>query len=133
MNHPTDDELLLLTYDELPATRAADVETHLATCSACHGQFAAMARARVATDWEGTLGPRNRRSLQWKAAAVGLAAAAVISAILIGRGVNDEPRGIWPKQREWSPSAGYFAGGAAVIVIDGQLTQLEQGWSYGRP
>jgi anti-sigma factor RsiW len=140
MNHPTDDELLLLAYDELPASRAAEAEAHLATCSACHGQFAAMARARAATNWAragtgaGALDPRDRRrSVRLKAAVVGLAAAAVIGAILIGRRANDEPRGIWPKQREWSANAGYFAGGAAVIVIDGQLTQLEQGWSYGRP
>ena len=138
MNHPHPDELLLLAYDELPASRAAEVETHLATCSACHGQFAAMARARVATDWggagAGTLDPPDRRrTVRLKAAVVGLAAAAVIGAILIGRRANDEPRGIWPKQREWSANAGYFAGGAAVIVIDGQLTRLEQGWSYGRP
>ena len=139
MNHPTDDELLLLAYDELPATRAGEVDAHVANCGACHGQFAAMARARVATDWgadggERALDPQDRRrGVRLKAAAVGLAAAAVIGAILIGRRVNDEPRGIWPKQREWSANAGYFAGGAAVIAIDGQLTRLEQGWSYGRP
>src|SRR5262245_29833051 len=132
MNHPTDDELLLFAYDELPVTRAAEVDAHLATCGDCHGQFAALARARVAMHW--ALDRRGRRhSIQLKTAAVGLAAAAVIAAIIIGRRVDGEPRGVWPKQREWSANAGYFAGGPAVIVIDGQLTQLERGWSYVRP
>jgi anti-sigma factor RsiW len=132
MNHPTDDELLLLVYDELTGARAAEVEAHLAACADCHRQFATTARGRVAT--ESALDRRRGRLVaQFRIAAVGLAAAALIAAILIGRRGSDEPRGVWPRQLEWSTNAGYFAGGRAVIVIDGQLKRLEQGWSYDRP
>jgi anti-sigma factor RsiW len=133
MNHPTDDELLLLVYDELPAARAAEVEAHLLTCAACDERWAPMARGRVATDWA-VERRRERRAMKLKVGAAGLAAAAAIAAVLlIGRRDNQDPRGVWPKQIEWSANAGYFAGGPNVIAIDGQLTRLEQGWSYGRP
>jgi len=133
MNHPTDDELLLLVYDELPAARVADVETHLLTCAACHERLAPMGRGRIATDWA-VERRRDRRAMTLKVGAAGLAAAAAIAAVLlIGRRDDQDPRGVWPKHLEWSAHAGYFAGGPNVIVIDGQLRRLEQGWSYGRP
>ncbi len=45
---------------------------------------------------------------------------------------HDQQSG-WAPPLEWSATAGYVAGGKAVITIDAQLTRLEQGWSYGRP
>jgi len=41
MNHPTNDELLLLAYGELPKRLPAQVEAHVATCPECRTQFAA--------------------------------------------------------------------------------------------
>lgn len=133
MNHPSDDELLLLVYEELPESRAGEVEAHLIACAICNERFVRNARGRVATEWSLQTGARAR-AVRWVSVATGLATAALIAAILLtGHRANEEPAGVWPRTLEWSANAGYFAGGRAVIVIDGQLKQLEQGWSYGRP
>ena len=50
MNHPTDDELLLLAYAELPGPRAAEIEAHLAACRGCGATLAELERGRVALD-----------------------------------------------------------------------------------
>jgi hypothetical protein len=132
MNHPTDDELLLLAYEELREPRAAELEAHLTICEPCNHQFRLLTRARVATDWA-VDGRRSGRAARIRIVGMALATAAAIAAIVIIRHANNEPRGSWPQAREWSANAGYFAGGHAMIVIDSQLTRLEQGWSYGRP
>ena len=129
MNHPHEDQLLLLAYDELPGADAAALEAHLATCAACRDDLARLERARVALDWAA---PQPRRSARWILA--GLAAAAAVAAILLtGRSSPDERPSVWPEQREWSATAGYITGGQPFIAIDAQLTRLEQERSYARP
>ena len=129
MNHPHEEQLLLLAYDELPAADAAGLEAHLASCAVCRDDLARLERARVALDWAA---PQPRRSALWIVA--GLAAAAAVAAILLtGRPSSDEPPSGWPRQRPWSATAGYIAGGQPLIAIDAQLTRLEQERSYARP
>jgi putative zinc finger protein len=128
MNHPPEDQLLLLAYDELPAAAAAELEAHLATCAVCRDDLARLERARVALDWA----PQPRRRARWIVA--GLAAAAAMAAILLtGRPPVGEPPSGWPGQRPWSATAGYIAGGQPLIAIDAELTRLEQERSYVRP
>ena len=129
MNHPHEDQLLLLAYDELPAADAAGLEAHLATCAVCRDDVARLERARVALDWAE---PKPRRSARWIAAA--LAAAAAVAAILLTGGPSpDERPRAWPEQREWSATAGYMAGGQPLIRIDAELTRLEQERSHVLP
>jgi len=128
MNHPHEDQLLLLAYDELPAADAAGLEAHLATCAVCRDDLARLERARVALDWA----PQPRRSARWIAAA--LAAAAAVAVILLTGGPSvDEPPSGWPGQRPWSATAGYIAGGQPLIAIDAELTRLEQERSHVLP
>jgi anti-sigma factor RsiW len=130
MNHPTEDELLLLAYGELGAMGATELEAHLKGCAACRGQLTRMEQARVAADW--TYENPKRRVVPWVWAL--LATAAVLAGILvINRPMPHVVLEGWPRHQEWSATAGYIAGGRAAIDIDAQLTQLEQGWSYGRP
>ncbi len=134
MNHPHEDDLLLLAYGELDAPAAAEVERHLASCAACREQFIRLERGRVALEWTTAPTARpGRRTARWAGLAV-LAAAAAVAAVVIARGPSrdERPRG-WPERREWSATAGYIAGGRPVIAIDEQLTQLEQERSYARP
>jgi anti-sigma factor RsiW len=131
-SHASADELLLFAYGELPPPRAPEVEAHLAACGACRAQFVELERVRVLADW--TLQPRRRRAVRWTT--VVLAAAALLAAILlVGRRRSDGPpqAGGWPPQPEWSANAGYVAGGRPMIVIDSQLTRLEQELPHGRP
>jgi hypothetical protein len=135
MNHPSDDDLLLLAYGELDPATAADAEHHVVSCAACHERFISLERGRVAVDWtaESTIRSEGRRVAPWAALTV-LAAAAAVAAILLtgGPSSDDRPRS-WPEQREWSATAGYIAGGRPVIAIDAQLTRLEQERSYALP
>jgi anti-sigma factor RsiW len=128
MNHPHEDQLLLLAYGELPAPETAETEAHLATCDGCRTQFAQLERSRVALDW--VVPQERRRSGRWIAA--GLAAAAVLAALFLTRGGS---RGLepWQPVHVWSPTAGYIAGGQPLVEIDAQLTRLEQERSYVRP
>jgi anti-sigma factor RsiW len=129
-DHPSADELLLFAYGELPPPRAAEMETHLAGCAACHAQLADMDRVRVAAEW--ALERPRRRAVRWAAGA--LAAAAVLAAILLTtRRPSDELPNAWPGQLEWSATAGYIAGGRPMIAIDSQLTRLEKELPYARP
>lgn len=130
MNHPTEDELLLLAYDELTEHRAAEVESHTAGCPACREALARLERTRVALD----VGlPVGRRPVAvWTGFAI--AAAAALAGVLISepspsRGAADG----WSPTTTWSATAGYVAGGKAMVEIDAQLTRLEQERSYGRP
>ena len=128
MNHPHEDQLLLLAYDELPAADAAGLEAHLATCAVCRDDVARLERARVALDWA----PQPGRPARWIVA--GLAAAAAVAVILLTGGPSvDEPPSGWPGQRPWSATAGYIAGGQPLIAIDAELTRLEQERSHVLP
>ena len=127
MNHPSDDELLLLAYGELPDEHVATVESHVAQCTVCHATLAGFERAHVALD---VALPTRRRGVP-VLAAVALAAAAVVAGVLLTR--PDPARPGWTPTRTWSATAGYVAGGKAMVDIDAQLTRLEQEWPYGRP
>jgi len=127
MNHPHEDQLLLLAYGELAHGEATQVETHLATCDACRADLERLARARVALDWAL---PERRRPVRWLA--VGLAAAAVLAAVFFTRLGSRGPEP-WQPVHVWSPTAGYIAGGQPLVEIDAQLTRLEQERSYVLP
>lgn len=128
MNHPTNDELLLIAYGELARERAAPLEAHVAACTGCRSELAALESARGALDIAVT--PRRRR--RWLP--VALAAAAVLAGVLLARaGTSNAPRRGWNPTAEWSATAGYVTGGKAVMDIDAQLTRLEQERPYGFP
>jgi hypothetical protein len=131
MNHPSEDELLLLAYGEAPPANA--LESHVAACATCRETVARLERARAALDL--ALPGTSRQSAGPDWLAVGLAAAAVLAGVLLITRGGPQPRATaWPYHQEWSAHAGYFAGGRDVIDIDSQLTRLEQGWgTYGRP
>lgn len=130
MNHPSDDELLLLAYGELPLQSVAPVEAHAAHCPICQATLAGFERARVALD---VARPARRRPVAaW--AAFGLAVAAVLAIVLIGKaGPTRGADGGWRPTTTWSATAGYVAGGKAMVDLDAQLTRLEQESYYGRP
>lgn len=133
MNHPTEDELLLLAYRELPEPQAMTIESHVAACPVCAGQLAQLERARVALDV--ALPERRPRIVAWTALGALAAAAAVAGVLLIRTMVGSQgvvARG-WNPTTVWSATAGYVAGGNAVVDIDAQLTRLEQERSYALP
>jgi anti-sigma factor RsiW len=129
MNHPTEDQLLLFAYDELAAAEAGEVESHLASCPACRAQVERLTLGRVAVDLAAPL--YRARVLKW--AAAGLAAAAVLAAVLLTARRGDAQATTWPAELRWSVTAGYVVGGPAVVAIDSQLTRLEQETRYVRP
>jgi anti-sigma factor RsiW len=133
MTHPHDDDLLLLAYDELDAVVVEETERHLATCAACRERLQKLARGRVALEWTAAPVRTQRHVVRWPALTA-LAAAAAVAAIVFTRGPSsqDRPRS-WPEQRAWSATAGYIAGGQPLIMIDAQLTRLEQERSYVLP
>jgi hypothetical protein len=134
MNHPHEDDLLLLAYGELDPRATADLERHVAACAECHERFFRLERGRVAVEWTRTAPARTRRHVARWAALTALAAAAAVAAILVTGGPSsDERPRRWPEQREWSATAGYIAGGQPLIAIDAQLTRLEQERSYVLP
>lgn len=124
MNHPHEDQLLLLAYGE---GHDGQVEAHVANCATCAAAFERFERARVALDWSV---PRQRRPVRWIAA--GLAAAALLAAVVLTRDTA-QPRPSWQPPHVWSATAGYIAGGPSVVEIDAQLTRLEQERTYARP
>jgi anti-sigma factor RsiW len=128
MNHPSDDQLLLFSYGELPAPEAAAAEAHLVACPTCRAQLERLERSRVALDV--ALPARRRRLTPWLGA---LAAAAAVVAVFFAN-VDPPPS----SDRTWRPpavsaTAGYIAGGTAVVEIDAQLTRLEQERYYALP
>lgn len=129
MNHPTVDELLLLAYDELPEHRATPVEAHLDACGACQEKLAQLERGRVALDL--ATPSRHRRAVVW--ATVGLAAAAVLAVVVIRSEPSVPSTEHWTPTMTWSATAGYVAGGKALIDIDARLTRLEQERYRGLP
>jgi anti-sigma factor ChrR (cupin superfamily) len=132
MNHPHPDELLLFANGELAELRLVEVASHVATCMPCQDTLTQLERALVALDagW-----PRRKRVFNrpvlWAGFAVG--AAAVLAVVLIRQ--PDEARRApgWTPTTTWSATAGYVAGGKALMDIDLQLTRLEQESFYGRP
>ncbi len=130
MNHPTEDQLLLLAYEEQPHDAAAELDAHVATCAVCQERLAQLERARVALDV--ALPQRRRRPIAWATAA--LAAAAVLAAVMINKaGSSRDQTERWTPTISWSATAGYVNGGKAMADIDAQLTRLEQERSYGLP
>lgn len=130
MNHPTEDELLLLAYGELAEHRAAEVESHTARCPACQRALAQLERARVALDVAMPVGRRPVPFWTWFA----IAAAAALAGVLISEPSPSRSAGDgWSPTTTWSATAGYVAGGKVLEDIDAQLTRLEQEWPYGRP
>ncbi len=129
MNHPTENELLLLAFGELREAAASELDSHVASCPACQEQLAQLERARIALD---VAKPARRPVTAW--AALALAATAVLVGVLIGK--PGAPRGAergWTPTTTWSATAGYVAGGKAMVDIDAQLTRLEQERYNGRP
>ena len=127
MNHPNEDQLLLLSYNELSHVETTQVEAHVATCVTCRAALEQFERGRVALD---LAVPPKRRPVRWIAA--GLAAAALLAAVVLARD-NSQPRHPWQPPHVWSATAGYIAGGQPLVEIDAQLTRLEQERSYVRP
>ncbi len=131
MNHPTEDQLVLLAYDELAEPLVCEIESHVAACAACADQLAQLERARVALDV--ALPERRRPVVVWVALGA-LAAAAAVAGLLFTRAPSsDAARRGWNPTKVWSATAGYVAGGNVMVDIDAQLTRLEQERSYGVP
>ena len=129
MNHPTDAELLLLAYDELPAPRSLEVESHLATCPACQRQVLVLGNGRAALD----IALPARRRGQIVGTTLALAIAASLTAVAIVRsGPGRDPTERWTPTTTWSATAGYVTD-KAMMDIDAQLTRLEQEPHYGVP
>ncbi len=132
MNHPTEDQLLLLAYAELPEPHANEIETHIAACAVCAQQLAQLERGRVALDVALPARRRRRLAIVWTTLA--LAAAAGLAAVVISKaGPSRDPTERWSPTTTWSATAGYVAGGKAMVEIDAQLTRLEQERYYGLP
>ena len=130
MNHPTQDELLLFAYDELPAPRDMTVESHLGTCAECQTQLQELQRGRAVLE----IAVPRRRPGRFVGATLAIAAAAALAGVAIVRSTPlRTPNDLWTPTTTWSATAGYVTGGSAMIDIDAKLTRLEKGWSYGRP
>ena len=136
MNHPTEDQLLLLAYDELAEPLGSEIASHVTACPGCADRLAQLERARVALD---VALPEPRRLVARWAALGGLAAAAVVAGVLLtqtkppGQAAARGGGGAWNPTTMWSATAGYVAGGKTLVDIDAQLTRLEQERSYGFP
>ena len=130
MNHPIEDELLLLAYGELPELRAAEIEAHATACRGCQETLAQLERGRVALDL--AVPARRRNAIVW--ATLALAAAAVLAGVVITKpGPSRDPTERWTPTTTWSATAGYVTGGKAMADIDAQLTRLERERYYGLP
>jgi len=133
MTHLHNDELLLLAYGELRDTDLERVQAHLAGCEACRTELARLETSRVALDLAmPPTAAAPRRPVRWIAA--GLAAAAVLAAVVLANRSPDRPEPpSWRPTSSWSATAGYVTGGSAMAEIDAQLTRLEQERYYGLP
>jgi hypothetical protein len=132
MNHPHPDELLLFASGELTEPRMTDVASHVQTCSPCRDQLTQLDQSLIALGGEAW--PRRSRSLVRPAVWGGVAlAAAAALAVVFTRPAQESPRSGWVPTATWSRTAGYVAGGTALLDIDAQLTRLEQERYYGRP
>jgi hypothetical protein len=132
MSHPHDDQLLLFAYGELPDADAARVQQHLTTCATCRAHLAGLETPRVALDI--ALPPTRSRRLSVRWVAAGLAAAAVLAAVVLTDRAPSRPESqSWTPTSHWSATAGYVTGGRTMMEIDAQLTRLEQERYYGLP
>lgn len=132
MNHPHPDELLLFASGELAELRLVEVAAHLPTCATCQATLAQLERALVALDRDTPPSRRGRPVVWTGVAGVALAAAAAL-AVVFTRPSPESPRAAWVPTITWSRTAGYMAGGQALLDIDAQLTRLEQEPHYARP
>jgi len=130
MNHPAEDQLLLLAYGELPEPHASEIETHIAACAVCAQQLAQLERGRVALEVALPV-RRPRRVIVW--ATVALAAAVLAAVTILKSGPSRDPTERWTPTTTWSATAGYVTGGKTIADIDAQLTRLEQERYYGLP
>ena len=125
MNHPRNDELLLLAYSELAEPAAGQIEAHVATCLACQAQLAGFERGRLALDV--ALPARRRSARIW----IALAAAAALAGVVMSRPVpTRDPAQRWTSTTTWSATAGYVTD-RAMVDIDVQLTRLERERYHG--
>ena len=129
MNHPTEDQLLLLAYGELAEPHANEIESHIAACHTCAQQLAQLERGRIALDV--ALPARRRSVIVW--GTVALAAAVLAAVTLLKSGPSRDPTERWTPTTTWSTTAGYVTGGKAMADIDAQLTRLERERYYGLP
>lgn len=134
MNHPHPDELLLFASGELAEPRIGDVASHVVACPTCRDALARLDESLVAL---GGAWPRRAHLLTTRPAVwggVALAAAAAL-AVVFTRAPKESARAGdgWTPTTTWSATAGYVAGGNALLDIDARLTRLEQETSYARP
>ena len=133
MNHPHPDELLLFASGELTEPRMNDVASHVQACAPCRDMLTHLDQSLVTLG--GSWSPPGRswslaRPAVW--GGVALAAAAAL-AVVFTRPSTESPRAGWAPTTTWSRTAGYVAGGKALLDIDAQLTRLEQESHYARP
>jgi anti-sigma factor ChrR (cupin superfamily) len=121
MTHPSEDTLLLLAYDELSDTQAADIALHVSACSHCRARLAGLDRARVAADL--ALGRPTPRRLPRVAAFAALAAAAVLAIALFR--THPEPATVSLTLPRYAVPE--------LAAIDSLLTRLEQEKLYAIP
>lgn len=121
MTHPSEDTLLLLAYDELSDTQAADVALHLGACADCRARLAGLERARVAADW--ALGRPAPRRLPRVAAFAALAVAALLAVVLFR--ARPEPAALSLTLPRYAVPE--------LAAIDSLLTRLEQEKPYAIP
>lgn len=131
MTHLTDDQLLLLAWNEAGETQATMVESHLRGCDECRARLREIDESRLGME----CGIAARRSARLRRAVViGLQLAAAVVTVLLVRQVRQpapvrhEP---WQSHLVASPTAGYVTGGSSFMRIDSQLTRLEKGRIYG--
>src|SRR6266849_1283267 len=117
--------------DDLTAEMLQEVAARLVTATArlaLNGNTRGYLFRIAANVWRDHL----RRELVRRLGA--LAAAAAVAGLLFTRAPSsDAARRGWNPTKVWSATAGYVAGGNAMVDIDAQLTRLEQERSYGVP
>ena len=131
MTHPTDDQLLLLAWDESGHPDTGALQSHLAACDTCRARLREIEEARVGMEWgfEARHSARRLRAIR-----IGLQLAAAVAVVLVVRLVHrpaPAAHAPWQPHLVASPTAGYVAGGATFMTIDSQLTRLEKGKLYG--
>ncbi len=123
MTHLSEDTLLLLAYDELGESQAAELASHLVACADCRGRLEAIEQARVAADWALAFPAVPHRGIPRVARLAALAAVTVLAVVWL-----------WPRPGPLTLSLAvprYAAPGLAPI--DSILTRLEQEKPYAIP
>jgi len=123
MNHPTNDELLLLAYGEAP-----EHEGHLARCVDCRSHFALVEEGKLLLEL-GSARSRARTGAAW----IPVALAAGIVGFLMMAVPREQMPELTP---HWRPTlaaspAGYVTD-RELIELDAQLRRLEHGGMYGQ-